>query len=429
MSKTYKYFYETLVLNNGMRIVAVPMKERKSVSVGIWMHVGGRDEEARLGGVSHFLEHIVFKGTSKRTANEIKEAVEGVGGSMNAFTGEEYTCFLAKVAGRHFQSVFAVLSDMVLDASLKESDIEKERTVIMEEIKMTQDQPSQLVEELFSELLWPRHALGRPIAGTVETVGGLTQRDIQDYKNTFYRPCFITVVAAGAIDLKTLKKAVSSHFPKRSGAFTKKLELFKTAQEKPGIKIFPKSTEQTHISLGMRAFCKDHPDEYALDVLNVALGGNMSSRLFNEVREERGLAYEIGSAVRRYHETGAFLVGAGVDNHKITEALKVILKELGRVRRELLKADELKRAKEFYLGQLDLGLENSMNQMLWAGESAVSLGRLRSPEEVARGIEKVTAKDLRRVAKELFNTKSLNLAVVGPRSDKLENELSRALSL
>ena len=411
--------YEISTLKNGTRVVAAPMNERNSVAVGIWVHVGGRYETEKLGGVSHFLEQIVFKGTKTRTSNQIKEAIEGVGGTMNAFTSEEYTCFLAKVARKHFESVFDVLTDMVLAASISGPDVEKERTVIMEEIKMTQDQPSQLADELLSEIVWPGHALGRPLAGTLETVGALSPGDIIGYRDKYYKPNFITVAAAGNIDQKTLLRAAESRFTGERGMDDKKLDLFQVKQQKPTLRFFAKDTEQTHLSLGLHAFRKDHPEEYVLDILSVILGGNMSSRLFNEVREERGLAYDVGSYVRHYRETGAFVVSAGVDNKKLKEAIEIILKELDKVTRESVPEDELRRAKDFYLGQMDLGLENSMNQMLWVGENIMTLGRCRTPEEVKERVEQVTPDDLRRVARELFRTNSLNLAMVGPgRSEK-----------
>ncbi len=419
---------EVFRLSNGIRVVSVPLKERKSVSIGVWVHVGGRDEEPRLSGVSHFLEHLVFKGTKKRTANQIKESVEGIGGSLNAFTSEEYTCFLAKTASKHFKQVFDVLSDMVLNASLKEEDIKKERTVIMEEIKMTQDQPSQLVDELLTELLWAGHALGRPIAGTVETVGALTTEDIHKYRNSYYEPALITVVAAGDISKNKLVGLTRAHYDSIKPKNGKRLQLFVKNGRAQKLKLVSKDTEQTHLAIGMHTFSKEDPDEYCLEILSVILGGNMSSRLFNEVREERGLAYEIGSFTKKYHETGAFGVEAGVDTKKSLEALRVIMKELARTTHELVGTGELRRAKDFFLGQMELGLESTMNNMLWAGENMVSLGRCRTPEEVTDRVEKVTAEDLTRVAKKIFSGGSLNLAVVGPKASSLEADFQEILS-
>jgi len=412
-------------LENGIRVVAAPMAGRKSVATGIWVGAGARHEEPRLSGVSHFLEHIVFKGTKSRTANQIKESIEGVGGSMNAFTSEEHTCFLAKVSSRHFESVFDVIADMVLGASMTEEDITKERTVIMEEIKMTQDQPGQLADEILSEITWPEHPLGRPIAGTLETVGALSRTDIVGYRDERYRPNSITVVAAGDIDLDALTKATMRNFSGGKPASHAKPGLFKRTQTQPRARLFTKATEQTHLSLALHSYPKEHKDEYVLDLLNVVVGGNMSSRLFNEVREERGLAYDVGSYVRRYQETGAFVVSAGVDNKKPKEAIEVILKELAKLTRELVPVDELRRAKDFYLGQFELGLENSMSQMLWVGEDALTLGRCRTPEEVQRHIEKASAEDIRRVAADLFVHSHLNLALVGP--PKSEKEFAELL--
>ena len=410
-------------------IVAVPMKERRSVAVGIWVKVGGRDEEPRLNGVSHFLEHIVFKGTSKRSTHQIKEAVEGVGGSLNAFTGEEATCFLAKVSNRHFETVFDVLSDMVFNATLDAKEIDKERSVILEEVKMTQDQPSGLVDELLSEIVWPGHALGRPLAGTVESVGGLTRADILNYKKRFYTPGFMTVVAAGAVEQKKLEKMVQNYFPSSHHASAdKKIDCFSVGAGER-FKFLTKPTEQTHLAIGLHSLPNNHPDEYALDILNILLGGNMSSRLFNEVREERGLAYDIGSHTKKYHETGAFVVEAGVDHQKAKEAIEVILSELKKTAEYPVSNDELKRSKEFYLGQLDLSLESSMNQMLWAGESIVSSGKRQSYEEVQDHVEKIGADDLKRVAKMIFQSRSLHLAVVGPKVEALGKDFSHFLSI
>ena len=405
---------EITKLENGLKVLAVPLKGRKSVSIGIWVHTGARNETPELGGVSHFLEHIVFKGTSSRTAAQIRESIEGVGGSMNAFTSEECTCFLAKTTGRHFEKVFDTLSDMVLDASLDPKDLEKERTVILEEIKMTQDQPSQLVDEVLSEIVWPEHVLGRPIAGTDKTVRGLTRENIKKYRDDFYTPDYITVAAAGDIDHKTLTTAAARNFSAKKAKKEKLLELFRPCQTAPALRFLRKPTEQTHLALSLHAPAKNHPDEYVVDLLNIILGGNMSSRLFNEVREERGLAYDIGSSVRRYQETGSFVVSAGVDHQKAKDALSVILKELERIAREPVKADELTRAREFYLGQFELGLESSMSQMLWNGENLMTLGHLRSTEEIIQNVRKVSTDDLLRVAASLFKTSSLNLAMVGP---------------
>lgn len=413
-------------LKNDMQVVAAPLKERKSISVGIWTRVGARNESAKTSGVSHFLEHLVFKGTKTRTANDIKESVEGVGGSLNAFTSEEYTCFYARCAERNFDRVFDVLADMVLNATLKKEDIEKERGVILEEIKMTQDHPSELADELLSEIVWANHALGRPIAGTLDTVSAISEDEIRGHRDYFYEPGSLLVAAAGAIDEKKLIKITESFFSSRKPLNNKhKFDLFKKDQKTPQLKTLDKKTEQTHLALGLHGVPKNDPMEYAVDILHVLLGGNMSSRLFNEVREERGLAYEISTFIRKYDETGLFGVNAGVDNAKAGECLEVVIHELNKIMEELVPDAELQRAKEFYLGQLDLGLESTMNQMLWIGESAMSLGRIRTYAEVEREIRKITPEKIRDCARLLFKTPHLNLAIVGPQASDISKSFSK----
>ncbi len=421
--------YTVGTLKNGVRAVAIPMEKRKSAAVGVWVSIGARHESPALGGVSHFLEHLVFKGTKKRTANNIKEAVEGVGGFLNAFTSEEATCFLAKASSKHFDVLLDVLSDMVLDASLHASDIEKERTVVLEEIKMTQDQPSQLADENLSEILWPQHSLGRPIAGTAESVKALTHANIKKYRDQFYSPPFITVAAAGDISQKDVLSGVKQRFARLSGPKSlRTTESFKPKGTKPVFRYFNKSTEQTHMALGFHAHHKGHPKSYMVDILSVILGGNMSSRLFDNVREKRGLCYEIGSYTRKYQETGAFVVDVGVDHAKAPEALSVILRELKKIAGKEPSKDELRRAKEYYLGQLELGLESSMEHMLWAGESLVSLGRCRTPKEIVAQVGKITMEDISLSAAEIFKDASLHLSVVGPLKGSVVRSLERNLT-
>ncbi|MEI8344652.1 MAG: pitrilysin family protein [Candidatus Omnitrophota bacterium] len=411
----------TQIIDGGITAGVSPMRESNSVAVGFWMRIGGRHESERLGGVSHFLEHLIFKGTPTRTAARIKEAIEGVGGSMNAFTSEECTCFLAKIPKRHFEGVFEVLSDMTLNASLAEQDLERERQVILEEIKMVQDQPSQHVDELLSAILWPGHPLGRPLTGTQETVSAFKRADLSAYKNSFYTRDRMVVSAAGAVDILRLEALVRQYLgqamPKSDPAIEEDFVPMSGARENSLLK---KSTEQTHLALGVHGFCKDHPDEAVLDLINVILGANMSSRLFTQVREERALAYEIGSFVRKYRETGAYIIEAGVAHHKCDEAIRVIVGELLRLCGETIGADELRRAKDFFIGQMELGLESSMSRMLWIGDHLICPGLSRNPNEIASRIEAVSDGDVRRVAAQLFKPESLRLAAIGPQVKKLE---------
>lgn len=414
------------VREDGLRAVGVPMADRRSVSIGIWVGVGGRHESAQQSGISHFLEHIVFKGTRTRSASQIKESVEGVGGSLNAFTAEEHTCFLAKVSAKRFEDVFAVLADMVKEASIRKEDVDKERTVIQEEIKMTEDQPGQLVDELLSQILWPDHPLGRPLAGTHESVGGITEKELTSYRDCHYRSANLMAVVAGGVTPEALRRVVDRCFPHEKNTSTPQSPAF-APQTAPSTRVLARSkpTEQTHLCLAVHAPEKGHALEPATDLLSVLLGGNMSSRLFNEVREERGLAYDIGSYVRKYHETGAFIVSAGVDHRKLSDALSVILEQLRRIAQTPPDDQELGRAREFYLGQLELSMENTMNQMLYAGESLLSIGRIKSLDEIIAQINAVTPQSVREAARQLFGS-PFHLSVVGP--DLKEERLAAILA-
>ncbi|MCK4325126.1 insulinase family protein, partial [bacterium] len=373
-------------------------------------------------GISHFLEHLLFKGTKKRSCRQIKESIEGVGGGLNGFTAEEITCYLAKVLSKHLPLALDVLSDMVLNPLLKEEDVEKERMVIVEEIKMYEDLPSSYVHALFDELLWPDQPLGFMIAGRQEVIGTMSRDEILNYKNLLYNPSNLVVAVAGKLKhervVEEAKKAFGGLPRRQRNRFSKVQEK----QSKPRMKLKSKDTEQTHLCLGGKALPLDHPDKYVLAILNVILGGNMSSRLFNEVREKRGLAYEIRSSIARFQDTGALVVSAGVDNRKVTETIKVILKELKKFKEKEVSKKELRQAKEFSTGQLLLGLEDTTNYMHWLGENKLCLGRVPRAEEVLKKLKKVTAQDLQRIAKRFFTNENLNLALIGPLKEEKEIE-------
>ena len=410
--------YKKIRLDNGLRIIAHRMPDMQSVAVGIWINVGGRYESEQNKGISHYLEHLVFKGTKKYSCRKIKESIEGVGGSLNGFTSEELTCYLVKIPFRYLELAVDVLSDMVLNSSLPSVEVEKEKTVILEELKMYKDLPQSYVYELLDELLWPDQPLGAPIIGTVESVNRITRNDLNLFKQQNYTPSNIVISAAGLLDYNKLKrkteKFFSSHKLKNKNIFTK----VKEEQAKPQLKLFHKETEQTHMALGFHSFRRDHPLRHALGMLHIILGANMSSRLFNELREKRGLAYEIGTAVKRFHDTGAFLVHAGIDNNKVIETIGLILEELIRIKDRLVTNDEFKRAKEFYLGQLMLALEDTLDHMFWIGEYTATLDKTYTLGEIIKEVNKVTRKDIMRAAKEIFLENKLNLSLIGPLKDK-----------
>ena len=412
-----KELYKKTILDNGLRIIAYPMPGMQSVALGIWIKVGGRYEAEQFKGISHFLEHILFKGSKKYSCRKIKESIEGVGGSLNGFTSEELTCYLVKMPRRYIGLALKILSDMVINPKFPQKEIEKEKTVIIEEIKMYKDLPQSYVYELLDELLWPNQPLGMTISGTVESVSRIGRGDLSSFKEQYYIPANIVVSVAGKFEYGKLSNSIKNIF-RSNGKM--KLDRFLPVVERqaqPQLKIFAKETEQTHLALGFHGFSRNHPLRQALALLHIILGANMSSRLFNEIREKRGLAYEIGTQVKHFQDTGVFIVHAGIDNRKINEAVRLILKELEKAKKALATVDEFKRAKEFYLGQLMLALEDTLDHMLWIGESTASLDKAYSLAEIIQEVRKIKREDLREVAQNLFKEKHLNLALIGPLKD------------
>lgn len=421
--------YQETVLENGLTVVTYRMLSMSSATVGLWLRAGGRFETRKNNGVSHFLEHLLFKGTTRRSYRQVKEAIEGVGGSLNGFTAEEATCYLAKVVSKHLSLTLDVLSDMVLNPLLKEEDIEKERMVVKEEIKMYLDLPASFVHALFSELLWPNQPLGFMIAGRMEVIESLTREEILTYKERLYNSRNLVVAVAGNLEHKKVVEEVEKifgHLPRcRRNCFSRAKEK----QSRPEMKLKTKDTEQTHLCLGGRALPRNHPDRYVLGVLNIILGGNMSSRLFNEVREKRGLAYEIRSGLSPFHDTGAFVISAGVDNRKVAKTIQVVLNELNKVKSRPVSRKELRRARDFATGQLLLALEDTSSYMHWLGENKLCLGRVPPVEEVLEKVNRVTADDLQRIANQLFTNDNLNLALIGPFREKEEKEINKVFQL
>jgi len=422
---TIQYLKEKLP--NGMTVVSAKLPGMESVSLGIWVKVGGRYEKKEKAGISHFLEHLLFKGTEKRSCADLKQAIEGIGGSFNAFTGEEFTCYLVKVLGKYLPISIEILSDMIFHATLPEEEIEKERMVILEEIKMEMDMPMHFVNELLNTLLWPKHPLGMELAGTPETVRAMRRTDLVDYRNFYYHPKNLFVIACGAVHQRHLVEGVKKHVSRVPGKRPSSFMEVGPRPPKASAKLVFKKTAQTHLALGLPGLKRDHPDQYALSLLNVVLGGNMSSRLFHEVRENRGLAYEIGSHLCRFHDTGAFVINAGVDAKKAPESIKVILGELEKVKSEEISQSELRRAKEYYIGQLLLALEDTSDHMLWMGESLVTLGRTVHPSEAVKKVGGIKAGELKEVARRLFRHDVLQFAAIGPQNEKERRRIKRIL--
>jgi len=415
--------YKQVTLKNGLRIVMKPEKHMNSMAVGVWIGVGGRFEKRSNSGISHFLEHMVFKGSKSRSADEIKRSIEGLGGTLNGFTGEECTCYWIKILGVHQDVVFPVLSDMALNPRLSESDMEKERPVILEEIKMYKDLPQHFVHELLDEILWPGQPLSMPLTGNAKSVSSMTKGDLLNFKNRCYSARNIAIVAVGAIDeekiLQDAERSFSS-LPKGANLNFKKVDF---KRKSPVVNFQYKDTEQTHLSLGIYGLSRFDPDRYALALINIMLGANMSSRLFTEVREKKGLAYEIVSHMKEYQDTGLFSVSAGIDNKKVRRAVDVIIKELKKMKRGSVKNGELVRAKEFYKGQFLMMVEESLNHMVWLGDKIIGKDKLLTHEEILSRVERVTAGDIKRVAGRIFKGKNLKVAFIGPLKDKIKKEI------
>lgn len=422
--------YKTLTLNNGLRIAIHPMNWMESVAVGIWIGVGGRYENSYNAGISHFLEHILFKGTRRRSARQIKEDIEGKGGSLNGFTSEEFTCYLAKVPGKHLGVSLDLLSDMVLNARLAQDDIERERKVILEEIRLYKDLPNHYVHELLNALLWPEQPLGMLLSGTFESVKNINRRNILEHKEIFYSPGNIVITIAGRL-LKPegVIKLIERHFIRQPSVDIPKFSSAKEVRDGPKTNLFFKDTEQAHLCIGTYAPFRDHPDRHAMGLLHIILGANMSSRLFHEVREKLGLAYEIGSHIIRHKDTGAFIVDAGCKPSKSVKTVEVILKELKRIKLKQVPKKEFLKAKEYYTGQLLLALEETADHMLWLGESLVTSNKIYTRDEIIKEINKVTPEDIKRLAERIFSTEGLKLALIGPVNPRQKRELVKILSL
>lgn len=419
--------YRLTTLESGLRVLTVPMANRESAAVAIWVKAGGRYEPKKISGISHFLEHMMFKGTPTRNTRQIKEAIEGVGGVLNAFTGEEMTCYFAKLLKQYYPRALDVLSDMVLHSMVPADELAKERPVILEEIKMYRDVPSHHVHDLMGELLWPDQPLGRTLAGSPETVSRMTRADILKYKKDYYHNSNILVSVSGDVDHEEVLARVAgiykTHQPKKSSVFVPA----KSAQIRPRTHYYEKTTEQTHLVIGLHALARMHPDRYKLGLLHVILGANMSSRLFEEVREKRGLAYEIKSGISGYQDAGSFTVSAGVETKKTVRAVALIMKELAKIRKSVVKPGELRRAKDYFMSQVSLGVEDTLDHLLWAGEKALCSGELPDKAEIRREIETTTPEDIQRVAQGIFRTGNLNLSLIGPVPEKMQREITKNL--
>src|ERR1700677_3691127 len=401
-------------LDNGTQLAVAEMPHVESVSLGFWLGVGGRHESLRQNGIFHFLEHMFFKGTTRRTAKEISEAVEGVGGYLNAFTAEEMTCYYARASATHLPEVVDVLTDMLLRATFPAAEIERERGVIQEEIRMYEDQPSQLAQDMATSLLWPSSPLGRPLLGTSEIIQRMKRRDLLNYRRKFYHTGNLCITVAGKTDLTEVKEMLRPFLRQFPTGPRATFPPVPRRQTKPRFHVVRKPIEQTHFVLGMRGVSRHDPRRSAFRLMSVMLGENMSSRLFQNVREKHGLAYSIGSGANYYQETGSLFINAGVENSKATQAMRLTLQTIRQMASRAPSMRELRRAKEYTYGQIHLNLESTDNQMMWLGEGLLGHDRVIQPEKLIRQVEAVTPEEVRAAAELLVHNERLNVAVESP---------------
>ncbi|MBN2302729.1 MAG: insulinase family protein [Lentisphaerae bacterium] len=420
---------ECTTLTNGLRVVTSSLPHVESVTFGIWIGAGGRHESNRQAGMSHFIEHLLFKGTKKRSAKDITVAIEGRGGYLNAFTQEENTCYYARVAYDKLWYALEVLTDMYLNASLPPDELEKERGVIIEEIMMYKDQPQHMVQEILTDALWKNHPLGRPIIGFPKTVAAMTRRDISEYRARMYVPCNTIFAFAGKVNHTECVRKVRELVKRPSGTSLRRERPASSRVKQRTLALQTKDIEQSHLAMGIRIFGKNDRRRYPLRLLNTVLGENMSSRLFQVVREQHGLAYSVHSSFQLYKETGALVVSAGLDRKRHDKAFSLIIKELNRLKRRPVGSRELKRAKDYVIGQLRLGMESTTYQMMWLGENIMSYGRVILPSETIKIISKITASDIRDLAETIIKGAKTSVAMISPDlSGKDETRIRKELS-
>jgi len=406
--------YTKTVLDNGLRVITSVMPHTRSVCLAFLVGAGSCYENEEDAGISHFAEHMYFKGTKRRpTAKEISQDVEGVGGIINAGTDKEMTVFWCKVADAHFPVALDVLSDLLCNSRFDSNDIEQECRVIIEEINMNMDIPQQRVNMLIDELLWPNQPLGREIIGSKETVASTTREQMLRYIRHQYLPNDTVISIAGNIQPDEALARIEALFHDWSAGQVSEGYVTNSRQDTPRLRIEHKNSEQVHLCLGVHGFSRFHPRRFALDLLNTAFGVGMSSRLFTEIRENKGLAYDIHSYVEHFLNSGSFAIYAGVDTNKAETAIATIVEEMGKLRQGIA-ADELRRAKELSKGRLQLRLEDSQNVALWLGGQELLRREILDIDQVISIIEAITEDELKQVAQEILVDNGLNLAVVGP---------------
>jgi len=399
-------------LGNGVRVITETMPHVRSVSVGIWIGTGSRRETSEQNGISHFIEHMLFKGTTTRSAEDIARSVDSIGGNLDAFTAKEMVCFNTKVLDQHLSLAFDVLADLVLHPMFRPEDIEKEKGVILEEIKMEADSPDYMVHEIFSSNFWRDHPLGKPILGTRETVKRFDRAMIDDYYRAVYAPANLVVTGAGNLTHPRLVDLVREHFESLQPAGAAPADPVPGTHARIALRN-KKALEQVHMCLGVPSYPLPHQERFACYVLNTLLGGGMSSRLFQNIRERQGLAYAVFSELSPYRDTGCLSIYAGTSLENAPKVVESILKEFRELKQDRVVDEELRRAKDHLKGSLMLSLESTASRMSNLARQEMYFGRFFSLDELMDGIEAVSADDVLRIARTFFEPRSIALTILG----------------
>ncbi len=407
--------YRKTVLDNGIRVVSESIPHVRSVSIGVWADVGSRDETPHQNGISHFIEHMVFKGTKKRSVRDIAQSLESLGGYLNAFTTKEQTCFYARVLDANVVEAMDVLSDIVMHATFKKQELEKEKLVVIEELKNAEDDPEDIIHDYFEKALFPDHALGFPIIGTEKNLRGFQREDLFSHVKAHYQPGRIVVAAAGNVDHDNLVKMADRNFQQSAGRSTeRKRPPGPTRVKTPLKKEYPRPINQAHICMGTVGYSIHHKDRYPLMVLNALLGEGMSSRLYQTIREKHGFAYSVYSFVNLLSDTGLFGTYIGTDKKNIANSISLVHEELHKLQKTAVSKAELKRTQSQIKGTMMLGLENMSSRMMRLGSSELYYGRCITLDSVLKKVDAVTPGEMQKVATELFDLSRFSTVVIRP---------------
>jgi predicted Zn-dependent peptidase len=406
------------VLDNGLRLITETMPHVRSVTIGVWLMRGSRHESDERGGIAHFVEHMLFKGTDSRSAEDIAQSIDSIGGQLDAFTAKEYASYYIKVLDEHVPMAVDLLADIVRRPAFAPAEVEREKKVILEEIKMVEDTPDDLVHELFTQHFWEGHPLGRPILGSKETVEALTRDTLREYFRGAYVAQNMIISAAGNLDHARVRQLVEAAFGDL--ASTGAPLSADPPQVVPQVITRSKDLEQSHICLGTNSYPQNHDDRYVSYIMNTVLGGSMSSRLFQNVREKRGLAYAVFSGLSAYRDAGNITIYAGCSNEAVGEVIDLCVEELRGMKRGPVPEAELRRAKDHLKGSLMLSLENTASRMSHLARQEIYFDRHFGLDETLKGVELVTDVDVQRVAEDLFSNGSLAATVLGPSVPAIE---------